>query len=116
MERSASTTTAIRGSTAILTMTTTAQLKAAAEAAQETAYDDDHIAHYIGEYGGRFWHEGVAISFNREYNMTVCKMIAKHCPDLGEPDQKDNLGFDALWSWDKRKFTDGENPEESEEL
>ena len=97
-------------------MTKTTQLKAAAEAAQETAYDDDdHIARYFGEYQGRFWHEGVAISFNREYNMTVCKMLLKHCPDLGEPDQKDNLGFDALWSWNKTRFSDGDNPVRSDD-
>ena len=97
-------------------MTKTTQLKAAAEAAQETAYDDDgHIARYYGEYQGKFWHEGVAISFNREYNMTVCKYLAKHCPDLGEPDQKDSLGYDALWSWDKEKFSDGDNPVKSDE-
>lgn len=93
-------------------MTTTAQLKGAVEAAQETS--DDHIARYFGEYQGRSWHEGVAISFNREYTMTVCKMLTKHCPDLGEPDHKDSLGYDTLWSWEKRRFTDGETPEESD--
>lgn len=101
-------------------MTTTTQLKAAAEAAQDEAdwdYDrgrQSHVAHYHGEYHGRWYHEGVAISFNRDWNMTVCSMLAKHCPDLGEPDQKDNLGFDEIWSWNKTRFSDGDNPEESE--
>jgi hypothetical protein len=92
-------------------MTTTTQLKAATEAAQDEASWDEHVARYYGEYHGRWFHEGVAISFNREWNMTVCSMLAKHCPDLGEPDQKDNLGYDELWSWNKTRFSDGDNPE-----
>lgn len=98
-------------------MTTTTQLKAAAEAAQQEVdwSGDAHVARYHGEYQGRYYHKGVAISFNREWTMTLCKMLAKHCPELGEPDQKDNLGFDELWSWNKTRFSDGDKPEPNPE-
>tara|TARA_R100000152_G_C6662959_1_gene101345 strand:+ start:272 stop:568 length:297 start_codon:yes stop_codon:yes gene_type:complete len=97
-------------------MTETTQLRKAMESAQDTAWsEDEHIASYYGAYRGRWYHRGVAICFNGEYTMTVSGMLLKHCPSLGEPDQIDNLGFNTLWSWNRERFSDGDNPVECDE-
>jgi len=88
-------------------MTTTKQLKAAIDEARQN-YDDK--ATYLGEYHGKWYHEGVAIAFDRSYTMTIIKTLLEYCPNIGEPDQKDDLAFEALWSWDKSKFSDGKEP------
>jgi hypothetical protein len=67
---------------------------------------------YYGAYNGRFHHKGVAIAFDAHCTYEIVSTLIEMCPDLGKPDQMDTLGFQALWSWDRDKFTDGETIEE----
>ena len=88
-------------------VTTTKELK---EVAELLAHVDEK-AYYYGAYDGRFWHKGFAVVFSSEYTKTFCDLLNENGVKLPEPNQRDNMGFQIVWSWDKRHFTDADNPE-----
>ena len=88
-------------------MPTTTELKMVAE----QLANEDEKAYYYGAYSGRFWHKGFAVVFDSDYTKTFCDLLNENGVKLGEPDQKDNMGFQVVWSWDIKHFTDSDNPE-----
>lgn len=90
----------------ILTMTTSGELK---EAAEQAAHEDE-FARYYGEYNGRYFHNGVALVFDPSMTMNICGILGEICPELGEPDQTDSMGMQIVWSWNNWRFSDGDNP------
>ena len=87
--------------------TTTKELKMVAE---QLAHVDEK-AYYYGAYDGRFWHKGFAVVFSAEWTKTFCDLLKENGVDLPEPSQKDNMGFQVVWSWNIKHFTDADNPE-----
>lgn len=87
---------------------TTKELK---EVAELLAHEDEE-AYYFGAYNGRWYHKGFAIVFAPNYTKALCDLLNENHVDLGEPDQKDSMGWNAVvWSWDIKHFTDSDNPE-----
>ena len=77
----------------------------------EQLAEEDEKAYYYGAYSGRFWHKGFAVVFSQEYTKTFCDLLNENGVKLPEPNQKDNMGFQVVWSWDIKHFTDSDNPE-----
>ena len=78
----------------------------------EAAYKSEGKCRYYGRYNGKFYHRGFAIVFNPKDTVHVVHCLPKR---MGEPDHKDEMALDVIWSWNASRFLDEEEPAEPTE-
>ena len=67
---------------------------------------------WYGEYRGRFYHEGIAITGGLSDGGALVERMKNNGPRLGRWSHQDNMGFNAVMSWDVSCFRSDEEVEQ----
>jgi len=67
---------------------------------------------WYGEYHGRFYHKGVAVEGCLAAGGARVERMKNNGPCLGRWSHQDNMGFNAVMSWDVSRFRSDEEVEQ----
>lgn len=67
---------------------------------------------WYGEYQGRFYHEGIAVTGGLAEGGALVERMKNDGPRLGRWGHQDNMGFNAVMSWDVSCFRSDEEVEQ----
>ena len=70
-------------------------------------YGEEFGVEWHGSYGGRFFHNGIAVTAESIYGIAqFVSAMEKNSIDLGSWDHQDQLGYGQIFSWNTSKFDD----------
>lgn len=70
-------------------------------------YGEEFGVEWHGSYGGRFFHNGIAVTAESTYGIAkFVSSMEKNNINLGSWDHEDQLGYRQIFSWNASKFND----------